>query len=70
MFMARKGRSRRKPSPRKIAEQNGYKSGFEFNTAQTLKEKKVPFEYEIKKIRYIVPSVEREYTPVYSSRNK
>ena len=39
--MARKGRNRRKPSPRKIAEQNGYKSGFEFNTAQLLKEKKL-----------------------------
>jgi len=43
--MARKGNNRRKPSTRKIAEQNGYKSGFEFKTAQQLDEKKVPFEY-------------------------
>jgi hypothetical protein len=61
--MARKGKNRRKPSPRKIAEQNGYKSGFEFMTAQQLDEKKIHFEYELRKIRYIVPSVEREYTP-------
>jgi len=67
--MARKGNNRRKPSTRKIAEQNGYKSGFEFKTAQQLDEKKVPFEYEIRKIRYIVPSVEREYTPDFFLEN-
>jgi hypothetical protein len=61
--MARKGKNRRKPSPRKIAEQNGYKSGFEFMTAQQLDEKKIHFEYELRKIRYIIPSVERNYTP-------
>jgi len=67
--MARKGNNKRKPSPRKLAEQNGYKSGFEFKTAQLLKEKKIPFEYETSKIRYIVPSVEREYTPDFFLEN-
>ena len=67
--MARKGKNKKSPSPRKLAEQNGYKSGFEFKTAQLLKEKKVPFQYETSKIRYIVPSVERNYTPDFFLEN-
>ena len=67
--MARKGNNKKKLSPRKLAEQNGYRSGFEFKTAQLLKEKKIPFEYEAKKIRYIVPSAEREYTPDFFLQN-
>lgn len=67
--MARKGKNRKKPNTRKIAEQNGYRSGFEHNTAIDLQERKISFKYEDSKIRYIVPSVEKNYTPDFFLEN-
>ena len=61
--MARKGKNKKTPSQQKLAEQNGYKSGFEFKTATFLKERKITFEYEVRKIPYTVPKIHKHYTP-------
>lgn len=61
--MARKGKNKKSPSVKKLAEQNGYKSGFEFKTAIHLQERKISFKYEIRKISYTVPKLHKYYTP-------
>jgi hypothetical protein len=61
--MARKGKKKKPLSQQTLAIQNGYKSGFEFKTAIFLKERKIPFEYEVRKIAYTVPKIHKHYTP-------
>jgi hypothetical protein len=56
-------------SKRKEAIANGYKSGFEFETAKMLKRKKVKFKYESEKVSFVVPAKSRTYTPDFFLSN-
>ena len=60
--MQRKRRTN-KISVKALAIKNGYKSGFELDTAKFLKENNVKFDYESKTIEYIQPEKKRKYTP-------
>lgn len=53
----------RKSNKRKIAIKNGYKSGFEYDTALQLESKKIKFKYESEKVSFTVPEKKRTYTP-------
>tara|TARA_B100000767_G_scaffold220490_1_gene208801 strand:+ start:370 stop:768 length:399 start_codon:yes stop_codon:yes gene_type:complete len=53
----------RKSNKRQIAIKNGYKSGFEYDTALQLESKKIKFTYESGKVHFIVPEKKRTYTP-------
>ena len=48
---------------RKEALANGYKSGFEYETAKMLEKKKIKFKYESEKVSFTVPAKSRTYTP-------
>ena len=53
----------RKSNKRQIAIKNGYKSGFEYDTALQLESKKIKFKYESEKVYFTVPEKKRTYTP-------
>lgn len=48
---------------------SGFRSGLEEKIASDLEDRKVPFEYETKKIKYTVPSREATYTPDFHLPN-
>ena len=56
---------RRRVNPRQRAIAKGYRSGLEEKIGEQLKKLKVNAEYESFKIPYIVPVIQRTYTPDY-----
>ena len=57
--------TRKKLGPRQRAIAKGYRSGLEEKVGEQLKKLKVNAEYESFKIPYIVPVINRTYTPDY-----
>lgn len=53
------------PSGKKIRRNKGnkYKSKLERSTALSLNKRRIKFEYETEKLKYVVPAKERSYTP-------
>ena len=64
--MARVSMRRSLPKQRKLQRKHNsslYRSGLEHTNAELLKKKKVPFTYEVLKIKYVEPSSNHTYTP-------
>ena len=56
-------------SARAVALKHGFRSGLEETVSKALKEAGVPFTYEKKKIRYIKPASEHQYTADFELDN-
>lgn len=57
-------------STRKKALAAGYRSNFEMEIGQSLKENKQSFEYETEKIKYVIPAAKRTYSPDFILEKK
>lgn len=54
---------KRRMSRRWVAKKHGFRSGFEMEVSQNLKDRKVNFSYESIKIDYEIPTRKATYTP-------
>jgi len=54
---------RRGMSARQVGKLHGFRSGFEDNVSQFLKENNIEHEYETEQISYVKPETKHKYTP-------